>query len=45
MRRVRMLVVMMTCALSLGVVMLPTGIEGSGRPIAGIQGSGLIIKA
>ncbi|MEV6874675.1 hypothetical protein [Amycolatopsis sp. NPDC051128] len=35
----------MACALSLGVVMVPSGIEGSGRTVAGIQGSGLAVVA
>jgi hypothetical protein len=33
------------CALSLGIVVLPAGIEGSGHPVAGIQGSGKIVVA
>ena len=45
MRRLRLFVVMMTCALSLGALVLPSGIQGSGRPIAGIQGSGKIADA
>jgi hypothetical protein len=39
---VRRLVVALACALSLGVVVLPAGIQGTGVPVAGIQGSGLV---
>lgn len=39
---VRRLVVALACALSLGVVVLPAGIQGTGEPVAGIQGSGLV---
>ena len=38
----RRLVVAVACALSLGVVVLPAGIQGTGQPIAGIQGSGIV---
>lgn len=43
MRRVRLFVTAMACALSLGAVMAPAGIEGSGHPLAGIQGTGVIV--
>jgi hypothetical protein len=39
------LTVALACALSLGIVVLPAGIEGSGQPVAGIQGSGKIVVA
>jgi hypothetical protein len=42
MRTVRLLITAMTCALSLGIVMLPAGIQGSGQPLAGIQGTGVV---
>ncbi len=45
MRNVRLFVTAVACALSLGVVMVPAGIEGSGQPMAGIQGSGVIVVA
>ena len=45
MRNVRLFVTAVAFALSLGAVMLPAGIEGSGHPVAGIQGSGVIVAA
>jgi hypothetical protein len=45
MRSVRLLITAMACALSLGVVMLPAGIQGSGQPVAGIQGTGAVVVA
>lgn len=38
---VRRLVAALAIAFSLGVMVLPAGIQGTGAPIAGIQGSGL----
>jgi len=40
MRNLRLFVTAAALALSLGAVMLPAGIEGSGHSLAGIQGSG-----
>lgn len=37
----RRLVAALAIAFSLGIVVLPAGIQGSGQPIAGIQGTGL----
>ncbi|MFD1052127.1 hypothetical protein ACFQ1S_44420, partial [Kibdelosporangium lantanae] len=45
MRNLRRLVTAAACALSLGAVLVVTGIEGSGQPVAGIQGSGVIEQA
>jgi hypothetical protein len=45
MTRVARFVLMVACALNLGIVVLPAGIEGSGHPVAGIQGSGKIVVA
>jgi hypothetical protein len=45
MRNVRLFVTAVAFALSLGAVMLPAGIEGSGHPMAGIQGTGAIVAA
>jgi hypothetical protein len=42
MRTVRLFITAMTCALSLGIVMLPAGIQGTGQPVAGIQGTGVV---
>ena len=39
---VRRAIVALACALSLGVVVLPAGIQGSGVPVAGIQGTGIV---
>jgi hypothetical protein len=43
MSTVRRLAAAIAFVLSVGVVMLPAGIEGSGAPIAGIQGSGVVV--
>jgi hypothetical protein len=40
----RRIVVAVTCALSLGLVVLPAGIQGTGQPVAGIQGSGVVFN-
>ena len=45
MRNVRLFVTAVALALSLGAVMLPAGIQGSGHPMAGIQGTGSIVAA
>jgi hypothetical protein len=45
MRNVRRFVTAMVCALSLGAVLVTAGIEGTGQPVAGIQGSGVIVLA
>lgn len=45
MRNVRLFITAVACALSLGTVMVPAGIQGSGQPIAGIQGTGVIVMA
>ena len=43
MRNLRRFVTAVACALSLGAVLVVSGIEGSGHPVAGIQGSGVIV--
>ncbi|HTI26108.1 MAG TPA: hypothetical protein VL652_34285 [Kutzneria sp.] len=45
MRSVRLFVTAVALALSLGAVMVPAGIQGSGHPMAGIQGTGSIVAA
>lgn len=45
MRSVVRLVTAVACALGVGVVVVPSGIEGSGQPVAGIQGTGLVVVA
>ena len=44
MRHLRLFVMAMACALSLGLVMVPAGIQGSGHPVAGIQGTGVSVR-
>jgi hypothetical protein len=43
MRNVRLVVAAMASVLSLGLVVLPAGIQGSGHPVAGIQGTGVSV--
>jgi hypothetical protein len=45
MRNVRLFVTAVALALSVGTVMLPSGIQGTGHPMAGIEGSGAIVAA